>query len=106
MNEIQHKKGATFSYAGLVKLPAGTWSAACELHNGAMLVETLTATLTALGALGPEGETHSLLIEAQASNTANWPIAKLKGDIVFSAASLVIATNTFHVLVQQGVTNA
>ena len=107
MSEIRHKRGTTFSYSGLVKLPAGTWTAACKLFNGDALVETLTATLVALGSPGANGETHSLLLEATAAATADWPIAKLNGDIVFTASGgVVIATGNFRVIVERGVTNA
>lgn len=107
MSEIRHKKGTTFSYSGLVKLPAGSWAAACKLNaaDGA-LVETLSVTLTALGSLGPAGETHSILLESSATGTSDWPIARLQGDIAFTSGAIVIATNTFFVIVQKGETNA
>ena len=104
MNEIRHKRGTTFSYAGQVRLPAGTWSAACKLRNGDALVETLTAALSPLTAPGANGETHALLLEASASATADWPLAKLQGDIVFSSAGAAVATGTFYVIVHKSQT--
>lgn len=105
MSEIRHKRGATFSYTGLVKLPAGTWTGACKLFDGETLVETLTVTLSTLGSPGANGETHSLLLEATAAATADWPLAKLKGDVAFSSAGAVAITGTFAVIVERSLTN-
>lgn len=105
MNIIRHKRGATFSYGGLVKLPPGDWFAACKLFNEEGLVETLTATLSPLNVAGANGETHALLIEATAASTADWPLSKIKGDIAFINGSVAVLTSTFFIVVEQGFSN-
>lgn len=106
---ISHKRGATFSYGGLVKLPLGSWVASSSLVmlSGVKLQPSLQVSLTPLGAPGSNGETHSLLIESPASTTKDWPIASLHGDIVFQdAQGVVLASQTFRVMVESGVSNA
>lgn len=105
---IEHRRGATFSWAGTATLPAGTWSAAAALEKSdGTAVATLAVTLTPLGTPGANGETHALTLEASAGAQAAWPIGTLVGDIVFTEASgLVLATGRFTVAVVRGVTNA
>lgn len=79
--------------------------AVCKLYRDETLIETLTVTVSPLETLGQNGETHSLLIEASAAATANWPLAKLSGDIAFSSDDVIVSTGTFHVLVQSGYSN-
>lgn len=106
---IHHKRGSTFSYSGLIKLPTGIWSAESEVHDASTdaLVQTLTCTLSVLGSPGGNGETHSLLIEASAANTAAWPLnTKLKADILFVSGAVVVASDTFEIIPIDGVTDA
>lgn len=104
---IPHRRGATFSYTGFATLPAGTWTAACALETSlGALVEALTVTLTPLGTPGPNGETHAMLLEAPAANSAAWPLATIVGDITFTDSNgVVLCSPPFAVVVQRGVTN-
>lgn len=106
--KITHKRGATFSYSGLVTLPAGTWTASCDLDNGTgTKVSDTTVTLNTLGSPGANGETHSILIEVVAATTAAWPVGTLSGDIRFADnAGVIVYTSTFYVSVGNGITDA
>lgn len=106
--KITHKRGATFSYSGLVTLPAGTWTASCDLDNPAGTKESdTTVTLAVLGSPGANGETHSILIEVAAGTTAAWPIVTLSGDIRFEDnAGVIVFTSTFHISVVKEITDA
>lgn len=105
---INHKRGATFSYSGLVTLPVGTWSASCDLDDSfGNKVSDTTVTLSALETPGASGETHSILIEVAAATTATWVLGTLSGDIRFSDVSgVVVYTSTFYVNVTNGITDA
>lgn len=106
--KINHKRGATFSYSGLVTLPTGTWTASCDLDNPVgVKVSDTTVTLSVLGSPGANGETHSILIEVAASTTANWPVGTLSGDIRFQDnAGVIVFTSTFYISVTKGITDA
>lgn len=100
---IEQVKGATFSYAGTVTLPEGTWTGACSLRQGAggAIVGTITLTLT--GATTP----YNLMAYASAAETANWPIGTLVGDFRFTDSATVpnvIVSPKFQIKVVQGVT--
>jgi len=105
---ISHKRGTTFSYGGLVKLPAGTWLGRSSLQTQTRRpVGDLVVSLTALPAHGPKGETHALLLECAAVDTAAWPQGTLVGDILFiDAGGLVLQSETFAVNVELGVSSA
>lgn len=105
---LRIKRGATFSYGGLVTLPAGTWGAACSLRAADdALAATLTVTLDPLAEPGPAGETHSILLVCPAATTAAWPLGMLAGDILFTdAAGVAIPSENFSVNVEQGPTRA
>lgn len=82
---IEHTRGSTFSWGGLVQLPAGTWSATCKVKSAdGTTVETLTVTLEALAEPDADGNTHSILIEASSVQTADWAIAKLRCDVRYA----------------------
>lgn len=82
---IEHRRGATFSYVGTAKLPAGTWSAACSLEQSdGTPVAALEVTLEPLVTPTPEGHTHALALEKDAVATAAWPLEDLGGDILFT----------------------
>lgn len=108
IQKITHKRGATFSYSGLVTLPAGTWSASCDLDNaGGIKLTDATVTLSTLGSPGANGETHSILIEVAAATTAAWPIGTLSGDIRFADnAGVIVYTSTFYISVAKAITDA
>lgn len=105
---IEHRRGATFSYAGTATLPAGTWTAACSLEKSdGTLVANLAVTLEPLALPGANGETHALLLEATAVASAAWPMGAIVGDIVFTDVSgVVLASPKFTVNVTRGVTDA
>lgn len=95
---LDFKRGATFSFGGLVPLPAGTWTATAQLRDfGAVKIVDLAVTLTP--PVAPDTQ-YSLLLECPASATASWPKGVLLGDIKFADASvppLIITTSTFGV---------
>jgi hypothetical protein len=105
---ISHRRGATFSYSGLVKLPAGVWSAECELRSTAgILIDNLEVTLSVLQNPGPAAETHAITVARAAGLTGAWPVGTSVGDILFAdGAGVVLATGTFTVAIVRGVTNA
>ncbi len=92
LQTISHKRGTTFSYGGLVRLPAGTWSARASVQTQTRQpVSDLVASLTPLVTPGAKGETHALLLEGSALTTATWPQGVLLGDILFlDATGLVL----------------
>lgn len=100
MNTIQHKQGTTFSYSALVQLPTGTWSVASKLRDSkGRAVSGLTPTLTP--PVAPETR-HLLMLVANATSTAAWPLEVLHGDIKFSdATGVVLATSTYAVQMQE-----
>lgn len=103
---IEHRRGTTFSYAGRVALPAGTWTASSSLEApDGSIATNLVATLTALQAVGTDGATHALTLTAPALSTESWPHRSLSGDVMFSdQTGLVLATARFSVAVSRGVT--
>lgn len=109
MEKITIKQGATLSLAGLYALPAGNWSAACnvETPEGA-IVTALACTLTALASPDGDGNTHGLLMVATSAQTALWEVgAPLVSDIKFyndEVPPQVLKTDTFGYKVQQAVT--
>ena len=103
---IEHRRGATFSYVGTAKLPAGTWSAACSLEQSdGTTVADLDVTLEQLVTPVANGHTHSLMLEKGATDAATWPLGDLVGDILFSDADgLKLPSAAFTVRVFRGVT--
>lgn len=108
---LTHKRGDTFSYTGTVVLPAGTWTAACQLRQDAKIDKdppagTITVTLGNAGV--SNGTTPlSILLFAQHSETQTWPAALLDCDVQFkdnSGIPIVDSTVTFTVLVVKDVT--
>jgi len=96
---IKFKRGGTFSYAGLVTLPVGTWTARAQLRraDSDAIVANLTVTLAAPVA---PATAHALLLECSAENTGRWPLERLRGDVIFTDSNLipvVIPTSTFVV---------
>ena len=105
---IEHRRGTTFSYAGRVALPAGTWAASSSLEApDGSIATNLVATLTPLAVTGGDGATHTLLLTSPALATESWPHRSLSGDVLFTDQSgLVLATSRYSVVVTRGVTRA
>lgn len=105
MDTIDFKRGDTFSYASMLTLPAGTWSAACQIRDlRGSLVQDMTVSL--VPPVAPATQ-HSILIEAPATATALWPLETLQGDVKFSdasAPSVVMHTGSFELNVLKKVT--
>lgn len=106
---ITHKRGATFSLSGFVKLPAdSTWNGSCSVKTAdGTLVEPLSVNLQLLVTPDADGNTHSILIEGTADEAADWPIEKLRCDVKFTSFDtppLVEYSPTFVVDVVQEVT--
>ena len=102
---ISFKRGSTFSFSGMVTLPAGTWSAAAQLRSArGDLVFNLTITLTP--PVNPSIQ-HTLLLTATPAQTLAWPLETLDGDVVFTDTSptpVVVPTGSFKVTVIEKVT--
>jgi len=99
------KAGDTFSYAGTCRLPAGAWSATCQVRTtqgDAALVGTIAVTLGA----AVNGETP-IALSADASATANWPPGNHQLDIRYSdGTGTVVHTSTLMLPVIRAVTGA
>lgn len=95
---IEHKRGDTFSYAGTVPLPAGSWSGEAQVRRFKKLIAELTVVVTP--PVGEETE-YGVLLEAAPEITALWPIGTLNGDVQFTDADTgyVVSTTTFNVTV-------
>ena len=107
--QIAIKTGATFSVPFLVLLPAGTWSAACDIRKGDdTLVGALTVTLAALDTPDADGTTHSGLLEATSEQTRGWELGTRRADVRFADTSnpaVVLTSDSFVVVVEKGVTH-
>lgn len=107
---VKIKAGATFSLPILAMLPAGTWSAACDIRRGdGTLVGALTATLAPLDTPDADGNTHAGLLEATSEQTDAWEPGTWRSDVAFtdtSAPSVVVYTESFAVLVEKAITHA
>ena len=108
MKPIKFIRGATFSYAGLVKLPVGTWTASGSIKTAKdTLVSVISVTLLALEVPDAKGNTHSILLEVPSTGTSSWPIATLSADLSFSDTSsppIVLVTSVFNIAVQDSIT--
>ena len=106
---IEFRRGATFSYVGTAKLPAGSgWSGASslELLDGTPVAD-LVVTLVPLETPTAAGHTHSLALFKYAASAAAWPLGAIVGDILFTDADGVkVPSSTFTVNVVRGVTGA
>lgn len=104
------KAGDTFSYAGVCKLPPGSWTATCQLRipyelsaevPSHALVGTIAVTL---GAPLANGDTP-IALRAEAAETSTWPPANCDMDIRFAdAGGEVIHTSTVTLPVTRAVT--
>lgn len=104
---IAVKRGSTLSIVGAVKLPlAPDWSAIASVaKNNNTPIDSLDVDLTLLPTVGKKGETHSIRISRDATNTQGWPVGNLSCDIKFTAGTgLVVHSPTFVIAVQQQIT--
>lgn len=109
VDPIKIKTAATFSIAMLVLLPAGTWSAACDIRKGDdTLVGALTVSLEPLVTPDADGNTHAGLLEATSVQTAAWALGTWRADVRFTDASVVpvvLTSDPFVVVVEKGITH-
>lgn len=103
------KRGATFSLPLLVALPAGAWSATCNIRKiDDTLVGSPAVTLVPLGTPDADGNTHSGLVEATSVETASWALGTWCADIRFADTSVppvVIFSDQFCVAVAKANTH-
>lgn len=101
----QHKIGDTFSYAGTCRLPAGTWTATCELRSTggtAALIGTIQVTL----GVAVDGATP-IALYAAAADVATWSAGHHQLDIRYAdAGGTVVHTSTLLLPVIRAVTGA
>ena len=109
-SSVAVKQGATFSLPILVMLPAGTWSATCEVRKAdGTLVGALAVTLADLPQPDADGNTHAGLLEATSAQTHEWQLGTWHADIRLSNTStppVVIYTETFAVTVHRSLSLA
>ena len=97
------KRGATFSLAGYVNLPPGTWAIDSTVRDPAgTLVEQLTANLIA--PIAPETQ-YSVSLSASPAQTAVWPVGTLNCDVRYTDSDLVLITPTFNIIVEESETH-
>ena len=97
------KAGSTFSYAGTCGLPAGSWTATCQVRSMEApyaLIGTVVVTLgVAVAGLTP------IALLCPASQTASWPEGVQELDIRYTDASgVVLHTSTVLVPVLRSIT--
>lgn len=104
MVSIEHKRGATFSWAGTVRLPAGTWTATSQVKMpDGSAIENLVVTL--LQPVSPSLD-HTISLYAWAVQTSLWPLGNAICDIRFTAGTEVIYCPTFEIQIVEVVTRA
>lgn len=97
------KRGATFSLAGYVNLPPGTWAIDSTVRDPAgVLVEQITATIVA--PIPPETQS-AVALSASPAQTSEWPVGTLNCDVRYTSADLVLITPTFNIIVEESVTH-
>lgn len=100
-----HKIGDTFSYAGTCHLPAGTWTATCQLRStvgNSALLGTIQVTLGV-----PVDGATPIALYADTANTSTWPTGHHQLDIRYAdAGGTVIHTSTLSLPVIRAVTGA
>lgn len=104
-NTITIRQGSTFSYAALLALPIGvTWSISATLKDkSGVLLQMLTCTIQELATPTANHETHSILLEANSTQTALWEPNTYEGHITFIDDSTVprsLVSGAFFVAVQ------
>lgn len=100
---IPFKAGSTFGYAGTCRLPAGTWTATCQLRStlgDAALLGSIGVTLGA----SANGVTP-IALHAPATDTATWPVGQHQLDVRYAdAGGTVLHTSTLLLPVIRAVT--
>ena len=110
---LDHKRGATFGWAGSVTLPTSDWTASVSLVDlrqpQAQGAYGIVATLTLIGqnAADPRQSDYALVLNAPASTTLGWPIRGpqdvliLTGTVWFKdPAGQVVGTTDFAIEVR------
>ena len=105
-NKIPFRRGSTFSYTGVLALPDNvTWSInSYVMTKEDKLIQNLTSTIQKLPVVTANHETHSVLIEATATQTAAWPIDTLLCFVDFtdnSPTPRVLRAGSFQIGVNQ-----
>lgn len=100
---LNHKRGATFSWAGTAALPAGTWTAHAHIETtSGTLIENLTVTLAAPVA---PATAHTIAITATSAASALWPLGSAVMDIKYtSSGGTVLYSPTCIVKIEAEVT--
>ena len=97
------KRGATFSLAGYVNLPAGTWAIDSTVRDPAgTLIEQLTATI--VDPIAPATQ-YSIALSASPAQTSVWPVGTLNCDVRYTDSDLVLITPTFNIIVEESETH-
>lgn len=98
------KRGTTFSLAGAVTLPSGTWEATSDVKDiNGNVIYVLDVTLAAPT---PPNTAWPILLEAPASATIDWPIETLYCDVRYTDNSgVVLATPTFTIIMEPEITD-
>lgn len=100
--QLPHKSGDTFSWAGTVLLPAGTWAGTAKAKSSNWSLN-LTVTLTPLSSPTGRGHTHAIGLYAAA---AVWPVGVALCDVKYTDAStppVVHHSPTFQINVESGI---
>lgn len=99
------KAGGTFSYAGTCRLPAGTWTATCELRSTQGDDVLLGAIEVTLGAT--VNGSAPIALHASAVDSATWPVGQHQLDIRYvDGGGTVVHTSTLLLPVIRAVTGA
>ena len=107
-SDIRIKTGATFSVPFTVVLPAGTWTADCDIRKADYtMVGSPNVILSALTEPDASGNTHVGLIDASGNQTKLWATGTMQSDVRFSDTSnppIVILSDGFSITIERGVT--
>lgn len=99
------KAGGTFSYAGTCRLPAGTWTATCQLRSTQGDDVLLGAIEVTLGAT--VNGSAPIALYASAVDSATWPVGQHQLDIRYvDSGGTVVHTSTLLLPVIRAVTGA
>lgn len=99
------KAGDTFSYAGVCRLPAGLWSATCEIRKMGDANDLVGVLAVSLGSEA-NGDTP-IALDASASETAFWAAGLYEVDVRYAdAGGTVVHTSTLLLPVIKSVTQA
>jgi hypothetical protein len=99
------KAGDTFSYAGTCKLPAGNWTATCQVRGSEEPFDLVGTVVVSLGTV--VGLDTPIALFASAAQTQAWPVGTHALDIRYAEVGgpdAVIHTSTILVPVQRSIT--